>query len=212
MKGNWDPRTWKKPRKILLGLATVWPPVYMVLFFLTIFSFILLIPADEGRGDRNSQEIDLIQLDRKIRNGEIKEITITGNDIRAADRNTGIVYRTYVSNESTKAEIIKAGQELDANGRSRVDKIDETNSQTPSTLLGLGFVTLFAAHTITILLMIGLLPVYIILAVKSDRLDQAMRIVWIVLICTLGMFVMPVYWFLYVWRNGPPSVSVETPS
>jgi uncharacterized membrane protein YqjE len=184
----------------------------MVLFFITIFSFVLLIPFEERRGGRNSRDIDLIQLDRKVKNGEIKEITITGNDIIAVDRNTGIVYRTYVSNESTKAEIIKEGQELDANGRTRVDKIDENNNQAPPGLLGLGFVTLFAVHLITILLMIGLMPLYIILVVKSDRLDQTMRIVWVVLICMLGMFAMPVYWYLYVWRNGPAARTVENPS
>lgn len=212
MNWNWDPSRWKKSTKVLLAIATVWPPIYMVLFFITIFSFILLLPAEERRGGRNSRDIDLIQLDRKVKNGEIKEITITGNDILAVDRNTGIVYRTYVSNESTKAEIIKEGQELDANGRSRVDKIDENNNQAPSGLLGLGFVGLFAFHLITILLMMGLMPFYIILVVRSDRLDQTMRIVWVVLICMLGIFAMPVYWFLYVWRDGPPVAAVGNPS
>jgi ATP-dependent Zn protease len=209
---NWEPNLWKKSTKVLLAMATVWPPIYMVLFFITIFSFVLLIPFEERRGGRNSRDIDLIQLDRKVKNGEIKEITITGNDIIAVDRNTGIVYRTYVSNESTKAEIIKEAKELDSNGRTRVDKIDEYNNQAPPGLIGLGFVTLFAVHLITILLMIGLMPLYIILVVKSDRLDQTMRIVWVVLICMLGMFAMPVYWYLYVWRNGPAARTVENPS
>jgi hypothetical protein len=58
----------------------------------------------------------------------------------------------------------------------------------------------------------GLIPFYIVLVVKSDRLDETMRIVWVVLICMLGMFAMPVYWYLYVWRNGPPAGSVEISS
>ena len=63
-------------------------------------------------------------------------------------------------------------------------------------------VIFFGAHMLTILLMMALLPVYIILAVKDERHDQTMRIVWVVLFCTVNMFAMPVYWYLYVWRKA----------
>jgi hypothetical protein len=54
-------------------------------------------------------------------------------------------------------------------------------------------------------LIMGLMPLYIILAVKSDRLDQNTRIVWVVLLCMMGMFAMPIYWYLYIWSK--PRVS-----
>jgi hypothetical protein len=54
---------------------------------------------------------------------------------------------------------------------------------------------------------VGLMPLYIILAVKNESLDQTMRIVWIVLFATMGVAVNPVYWYLYVWRQ-PPAASV----
>jgi hypothetical protein len=212
MNWNWEPSRWKKSTKVLLAIATVWPPIYMVLFFLVIFSFVLMTPFADGRANRNSKDIDVIQLDRKIRNGEIKELTVTPSELVAIDRVSNLEYRTYISSESTREEIIKEAREQDANGRPRVDKIEEKNNEAPSALLGIGFVGLFAAHTITILLMMGLMPFYIILAVKSDRLDQTMRIVWVVLICMLGMFAMPVYWYLYVWRIGPPAGKVEISS
>jgi ATP-dependent Zn protease len=212
MNWNWEPDRWKKSTKVLLAIATVWPPIYMVLFVLVMFSFVLLIPFEDRRANRNSKDIDLIQLDRKIRNGEIKELTLTPSEVIAVDRVSNVEYRTYVSNESTREEIIKEAREQDANGRPRVDKIEEKNNQAPSALLGSGFVGLFAAHLITMLLIMGLMPFYIILAVKSDRLDQTMRIVWVVLICMLGMFAMPVYWYLYIWRNGPPAGTVEISS
>ncbi len=193
-------------------MATVWPPIYMVLFFLTIFSFVLLIPFEDRGANRNSKDIDLIQLDRKIRNGEIKELTITATEVIAVDRVNNVKYRTYVASESTKEEIIKEAQEQDANGRTRVDKIEENDSQLPAGPFAIGFAGLFAAHLITIFLIMGLMPLYIILVVKSNRLDQTMRIVWVVLICMLGMFAMPVYWYLYVWRNGPPANPVGSPS
>ena len=35
----------KKSLKILLGLATLWPFLYMILFFIFVFSSILFMPA-----------------------------------------------------------------------------------------------------------------------------------------------------------------------
>jgi hypothetical protein len=212
MNWNWEPNRWKKSTKVLLAMATVWPPIYMVLFFLTVFSFVLLIPFADRRASHNSKDIDLIQLDRKIRNGEIKELTITASEVIAVDRVSSVEYRTYAASESTREEIIKEAREQDANGRPRVDKIEENDNRPPSALFPIGFAGLFAAHLITILLIMGLMPLYIILVVKSDRLDQTMRIVWVVLICMLGMFAMPIYWYLYIWRNGPPAGTVEIPS
>ena len=65
----------------------------------------------------------------------------------------------------------------------------------------LGFSGFFVLHLLTMLLMLALMPFYIILAVKNERLDQTMRIIWVVLLCTLGLLANPVYWFLYVWRK-----------
>ena len=122
MSWNWEADRWKKSKKLLLAFATVWPPIYMVLFMLTIFSFVLLIPSAERGTSRNAKDIDLIQLDRKIRNSEIKELTIADSEVIAVDRDN-ITYRTYVSSESTKEEIKNEARELDANGRPRVDKV-----------------------------------------------------------------------------------------
>jgi len=212
MKWDWDPLGWKKSTKVLLGLVTLWPLVYMVLFLLTIFSFVFILGSEDGRTNRNANEVDLIQLDRKIRNGEIKELTISGSSVRALDRASNIEYHTYVSGETTRAELIKEARELDANGRPRVDKIEENENQPPAGLFPFGFAALFAAHILTILLIFGLMPLYIVLVVKSPQLDETMRIVWVVLICMMGFFAMPIYWFLYVWRNRAPSSAVETAS
>jgi hypothetical protein len=210
MNWNWEAHRWKKSKKLLLALATVWPPIYLVFFVLTIFSFVLLIPSTERGTSRNAKDIDLIQLDRKIRNSEIRELTIADNDVIAVDRDN-ITYRTYVTSESTKEEIKNEARELDANGRPRVDKVEEAVSQTPSPFIGIGFAGLFAAHLLTILLMLGLMPFYIVLVVKNARLDETMRIVWVVLICMLGMFAMPVYWYLNIWREAP-APTVQNPT
>lgn len=212
MNWNWDSGSWKRPAKVLLGIATVWPPIYIGLFVLTIFSFIFLIPFEDQRGGSNKDEaIDLIQLERKIQNGEIKELKITGSEVVAIDRVRSVEYHTRLTNESTREVILKEARELDANGQPRVTSIDENARQPRLEFLPIGFVALFAAHMATIFLIMGLMPLYIILAVKSDRLDQTMRIIWVVLICMLGMFAMPIYWYLYVWRKAP-HVSAEVPS
>jgi hypothetical protein len=39
----------KKPLKLLLGIATLWPFAYLVLFFVAIFSTIFFVPGSEGQ-------------------------------------------------------------------------------------------------------------------------------------------------------------------
>jgi len=187
-------------------MATIWPVIYIALFILTIFSLVFLTTLAQDRSSPTSKNIDLIQLDRKIKNGELKQLTVRQSEIVALDRIGSREYRTEVTNESTRAEILKAARELDANGRPLVAKVEEQTDQPVSPLFPVGIVALFGAHMLTILLIMGLMPLYIILAVKSDRHDQTMRIIWVVLICMMGMLAMPVYWYLYVWRE--PSVKL----
>jgi hypothetical protein len=59
------------------------------------------------------------------------------------------------------------------------------------------------AHLGTMFLMMALMPLYIIFAVKNEGLDQTMRIVWVVLACTVGVFADPVYWYQHIWRTPP---------
>jgi hypothetical protein len=201
---NWDPHTWKKPIRVLLGLATVWPIIYIGLFFVLIFSGILFGAVLGEPTQQHPRELDLIQLERKIQNGEVRQLRVTANEIQAVDRE-GRNFHTDVSSESTREEIIRQARELDSNGRPRVGQIDEDLSEPRVTkFLPVGFLLLFAFHMLTILLMFLLMPLYIILAVKNERLDQTMRIVWVVLTCTIGMFANPVYWYLHVWRTAPP--------
>jgi hypothetical protein len=176
----------------------------MALFFLTIFSFILFAPF-EDRSSGNTENIDLIQLERKIQNGELKQLTVKPSEIVAFDRVGNREYHTEVTNESTRAEILTKAREHDANGEPRVARIEEETSQPASPRFPIGIIALFGAHILTIFLIMGLLPLYIILAVKRDRLDQTMKIIWVVLICMVGMFAMPVYWYLYIWREPPVS-------
>ena len=199
---NWDPSHWKRSKKLLLGIATVWPPIYLIVFMITIFSTVSYFMFRSPQFRSNSENIDLIQLQQKIKNNELSQITITPNEIVACDRSCQCEYHTSVTNRSTRAEIIRQARELDENGAPRVPKIDENTSQPQIPIVfPIGFVALFVVHMLSVMLIFVLLPIYIVLAVKREQFDQTTRIVWIILICLMGNLAMPVYWYLYVWRN-----------
>jgi len=201
---NWDPNRWKKSRKLLLGVVTIWPPIYMFVFMLTIFSTVSFFALQGQQFKRNSKDIDLVQLEQKIKNGELSQLSIKQNEIVACDRSCECEYHTSVNNRATRLEIIRQAKELDVNGKPRVPKIDEETSEARlPTLFPLGVVALLVVHFITVWLMLGLLVFYIVLAVKRESFEQTTRIVWIILLCLMGTFAMPVYWYLYVWRDQP---------
>lgn len=175
----------------------------MGLFFVMIFSAFLLMPFAEDRSKASCGSLDLLQLERKILNGELKQLTVRPDEIVAIDRTGNCEYHTAVTNESTRAEILSEARDVDANGEPHVARIEEEPAQPVSPAFPIGIVIFFGIHMLTILLIMGLMPLYIILVVKSDRLDQTMRIIWVVLICMVGMFAMPVYWYLNIWRDPP---------
>lgn len=203
---NWDAARWKRSTRVWLAVVTIWPVIYIGLFFIAIFSMFLFIPFEEKRSAACGH-LDLLQLDRKIKNGEIKQLTVKPLTITARDKANDCVYEITVTNEATRQEIIKEAREL-VDGKPRVDKVEEETSRPNVGLLPFGFAGLFIAHMATILLMIALLPLYIVLAIKNVGLDQTMRIVWVVLFCTVGLLAMPVYWYLCVWRATPANPGV----
>ena len=189
-------------------MATIWPIIYIGLFFVFIFGGLFLGTMFAEPAQRDTTRLDLIQLEKKIQAGEIRELRIRSTEIEAIDRN-GRSFETDVSNESTREEIVRQARQVDANQRPRVDKIDESSSEPRiNAIFPIGFLAFFLLHMITILLLFALMPLYIILPIKNERLDQTMRIVWVVLACTVGIFADPVYWYLYVWRRpaSPPVV------
>ena len=208
MNWNWNPADWRRRTKVLLGLVTIWPPIYIALFVFIVFSFAMLMPLVSGRSGRSCGSLDALQLDRKIKNGEIEQLTVRPGEILARERGRDCQHEVSVTNQSTREELLKAARELDANGRPRVASVIEEDTDADlSPAIPIGFIGLFAAHMFTILLSFALMPLYIVLAVQDERHDQTMKIVWVVLICTMGIFANPVYWYLYVWR--PPAVTMS---
>jgi hypothetical protein len=205
---NWEPRTWKPSIKILLGLVTIWPIIYMGLFMVAIFGGFFFSALMSQQSERQRSTLDLIQLERKIQNSEIVELKVSATEIEAIDRN-GRHFETDVSNESTREEIIRLAREFDSNHNPRVSKIVQNSSEPRiNRAIPFGFAVFIMMHMGTILLMFVLMPLYILLAVKDESHDQTMKIVWIVLMATTGILVMPVYWYLYIWRKPPSAAAV----
>ena len=201
---SWDPTTWKRSHKLILGVATIWPLLYMVLFIVVIFSVTSYLMFREQRLGKNSASIDLVELQQKIRNNELSRLTVKQAEIVACDRACDCEYHTSVNSGFTRAEILRLARETDENGKPRVPIVEEdTASPRTTSLFPVGIVVLFALHFFTICLMLALMVVYIVLAVTREHFDQTMRTVWIILLCLMNVYVMPVYWYLYVWRASP---------
>ncbi|HEU4866640.1 MAG TPA: hypothetical protein VFV09_02830 [Actinomycetota bacterium] len=63
------------------------------------------------------------------------------------------------------------------------------------------FGTIFVVHALTMLWIFGLLAVYIRLLFKTDRVPADKKALWAVVLFFGNMLAMPVFWYLYVWRE-----------
>lgn len=61
---------------------------------------------------------------------------------------------------------------------------------------------IFVLHLLTIFVIVGLEIFYILHAFRNPALDRGQAIIWTILLVTLNIFVMPVYWFKYL-RHEP---------
>jgi hypothetical protein len=110
----------KKSNKILLGLATLWPFVYMVIFFVAIGSLFIFMP-EQGEVEQGPPGIFLI---------------------------------------------------------------------------------IFPLHLLTMLWIMGLTIFYIVNVFRNDRVDKDKKVLWAVVIFMGNMIAMPIYWYLYIWREA----------
>jgi hypothetical protein len=108
----------QKPAKVLLGLATLWPFAYMILFFAFIFLTILL-----GRGGP------------------------------------------------------------------------------PDNGMPAMFAMIFGLHILTMLIIVALTVFYIVNVFKNDRVNKDQKALWAIVIFLGNMIAMPIYWYLYIWRE-----------
>lgn len=117
----------KKPAKIFLGIATLWPIIYMFLFFIFIFSQ---------------------------------------------------VFTNFSTPESTAHQSSFPGE----------------------------IKIIFGLHFFTMLWIFGLLAIYIINVFKNDRVTKDKKALWAVVLFLGNMFAMPIYWYLYIWREPKETI------
>src|SRR6185503_20715836 len=111
----------KKSTKILLAVATLWPFVYMILFFVFVFSSILFMPSQAGE---------------------------------------------------------QSGPPF-------------------------FFVVFIALHLLTMLWILALTVFYMVNVFRNDRVDKDKKVLWAVVIFMGSIIAMPIYWFLYIWKEVP---------
>ena len=62
-------------------------------------------------------------------------------------------------------------------------------------------------HLLTMLGIFALLAIYMVNVFRNDRVTKDMKVLWAVVIFMGGMIAMPVYWYLYIWRDTPDPIS-----
>jgi cell division protease FtsH len=97
-------------------------------------------------GSKNTQNIDLTQLDQKIMSGELKQLTVKQTETVAIGRDNNVEYHVQLTNEQTKNDLIKSAKEV-VNGKPRVDKVDDESGSSsylwPALYYLLPFVLIF---------------------------------------------------------------------
>ena len=108
-----------KSTKILLGLATLWPFLYMILFFIFVFSSIFFLHGPGGE---------------------------------------------------------QAGPPF--------------------------FFVVFALHLFTMFWIIALTVFYMVNVFRNDRVEKDKKVLWAVVIFMGSLIAMPIYWYLYIWKEA----------
>jgi cell division protease FtsH len=98
-----------------------------IVFWALIILGALLIYKLVNPGSKNTQNVDLVQLEDKINKGELKSLIVRATETVAVDRVSNIEYHVQLSNEHTKAEILSEARGI-VNGKSRVDNVQDEPS------------------------------------------------------------------------------------
>jgi hypothetical protein len=78
----------------------------------------------------------------------------------------------------------------------------------PSSALEGWLYVLFALHFVTMIWLVALLITYIVNVFRNDRVPQHKKALWAVVLFLGNMIAMPLYWYLYIWRE-PQGMSVS---
>ncbi|HEU0144746.1 MAG TPA: hypothetical protein VFQ47_08155 [Nitrososphaera sp.] len=63
------------------------------------------------------------------------------------------------------------------------------------------FMIIFPLHFLTMLLIMGLTVFYMVNVFRNDRVEKDKKVLWAVVLFMGNMIAMPIYWYLYIWRE-----------
>jgi len=127
------------------GMKNLSSTARQIIFWLLIIAGALLIYKLVNPTSKNTAPIDLTQLEQKIQNRELASLTVKQSETVAVEKTTGKTFVVQLSNEHTKAEILKQARES-VEGKSRVDSVQEEGSSSlwwPALYYLLPFVLIF---------------------------------------------------------------------
>src|SRR5690349_7819871 len=99
-----------------------------IIFWLLIIAGALLIYKLVNPGSKNTTNIDLTQLEQLIQQEKLSQLTVKQSETAAVEAGTGKNFVVQLTNEHTKAEILKEARELGQNGKPRVSNVQEEGS------------------------------------------------------------------------------------
>jgi hypothetical protein len=87
--------------------------------------------------------------------------------------------------------------------------LSSATANEPSPAFIMPFFAIFPLHCLTILLHFVLLPFYLIHVIKNTTASETVRIILGVGMFFAGFIAMPIYYYLYIWREQPPEWALE---
>ena len=95
-----------------------------IIFWLLIVAGAVLIYKLVNPGSKNTQNIDLVELYKKIDASDLKQLTVKATETVAIDTRNNTEYHVQLTNEPAKNDLMKEAKEL-VNGKPRVAKVED---------------------------------------------------------------------------------------
>ena len=98
-----------------------------IIFWVLIIAGALLIYKLVNPGSKNTANIDLTQLDEKIKEKSLKQITVKQTEVVAVDKQPpNVEYHVPLTNTTAQNDVIKKALEIDpADNKRHVEKVDD---------------------------------------------------------------------------------------
>jgi len=92
---------------------------------------------------------------------------------------------------------------------SHFDTVFSSLNELDNTQMTKMVLTIFTIQFLTIISMFVLLFIFIKNVFKNDRVNQSEKVLWLIVLFFGNMIAMPVYWYLYIWKEPANTVSAK---